>query len=308
MEYDYKRIGRNIRYIRNALGKDCFEFGKLLGWSESQVQKVESANTSNGTINERTLLEALKILSRIGLCSHTDILWGDLSYLRNGELSGSKAVADPVINVFDNEELAIVGSYVIESYAPIVVEPIYKDNVAFAQGMQLYTSRIKWPELSYTLSVLNEATNCFIAYYRETKDPVGALNALSLFVYQWVAAFSIPTKMPLDGKAYPSFAEKIKSFQLKESDAEEIRKAFFEKHGGCISELLQAVRESPENYDYAYYYLFVQSQFGMMNRELTHMDETHEKIFSITYFQWLLDVKNKYALALNELIREKPEE
>ena len=95
MEYDYKKIGRNIRYIRNALGKDCAEFGTLLGWSESQVQKVESANTTNGAINEGTLFEALKVLSRIGVCSHTDILWGDLSYLRKGELSGAKTVADP---------------------------------------------------------------------------------------------------------------------------------------------------------------------------------------------------------------------
>jgi len=298
MKYSDKQIGRNIKAIRNANKKNYLDFADAIGISDSLLEKIE-----NGT--RPATDQVIQCISKNTGFSFNDIKYKDLSYLEKGDLyfEDDLSIAD-----FTKEcELETFSIDAIKIQFPIVEDEKALEDTEFATGIRI--SRDKIQSGVFTSKECIAAINHFI---RAAKKPLcadlSAINILSCFGYLYYATVILSVS---EGKIQFLASQKITSFSdyfgainasIDQSKMQNRKMGYLEKYNSYLTTYMRKLVESKENSDYAYYFLCLRYWLGIMDEQITLLDEHQMNLFGESMFDSLWKMGNKYATALHDYL------
>ena len=114
--------------------------------------------------------------------------------------------------------------------------------------------------------------------------------------------------IPLNKKRISSLSDyfrEVNAVVKNSTNQDKIRKAkkdYLSKYNGLLTKYMRKLVESKENADYAYYFLCLRYSIGLMDEEITLLDEHQMRIFGESMFDSLWKMGNKYAVALNDYL------
>ena len=297
MEYDDKRVGRNVKHIRNANGKTYLDFADDLGISDSLLQKIESGD-------RRISGEILSRLSEISWISPEDILYGDLGFLERGSLVFP--------GVFDDAACEEMNSSLLEESSEWmkVVLPVFRDgpdgSADFRDGLEKYDRTVS--RFEATAAEIVDAVNCFLRCLKDTGHPDAAANALICFFYLWILMTRLNISFVPEGwnRGLRSFSDcaltAARSIDEKEKEAAE--RCFFDHYNPLLTGLMRSLRKSASHADFAYYYLALRYSFGVMDGRITKMSSAEHARFGRSMMHSLRMMGNPYAVRISEHFEE----
>lgn len=295
MNSDDKKIGRNIKAIRNAINKNYLEFAEMIGISDSALQKIE-----NGTRHATD--EIIMIISKLTSCSFNDIKYGNIPFGKNDLYFGESMDFFSFIEKY-GDDLNKIFLPIRRKEFPILSTEKSMKSESFRKGFQM--AQKKTP----TTADYIQAKNLFLQAATEGVDAIAYVNALSCFACYY--CYSV--KIVLDNESInnllntqiSSFADfkncplsnQNQGFMMKR------KKEFLERYNSILAKLMRKVAKSKEYYDYAYYYLWVRYSTGMLDEDKIKLDEDQMKIYSQSLFDCLWKMGNKYAVDLYNCIK-----
>lgn len=302
MNSDDKRIGRNIKAIRNANNKNYLEFAEMIGISDSALQKIE-----NGSRHATD--EIIMIIAKATNCSFNDIKHGDLTFLDKNDLYFGESMDFVSFIKEGGDDLNEFGITILRKNFPILSNENSMKSSSFRKGVQITHEKIQKNICTPTDYV--QAINYFLNATAEEVDAIAYVNALSCFAYYYI--FSV--KIALDNESIDhllntqisSFADFTNGIFSSQNQGLMMKrkKEFLERYNSILTKLIRDVANSKKYYDYAYYYLWVRYSIGMLDEDEIKLDEDQMKIYSESLFDCLWKMGNKYAVELHNIIEEK---
>ena len=300
MEQNDKRIGRNIKAIRNANKKDYYEFATAINISESLLQKIE-----NGS--KPATDEVIQLVSKISGFSFSTIKFKDLSYLEKGDFYFEEDIS---VSAFTEMcEFQDIFLTVLKVQFPIVEDEKSLENEEFNAGIKIAHEKIQTGIFSPTECLA--AINHFIrSYNNQYCSDFSAINILSCFGYLYnaevLSLISDDKITTLLNKRVTSMSDYLgalkNSLNQKKTRAAKIE--FLKKYNGFLTTYMRKLVESKENADYAYYFLCIRYIIGLMDEEIIMLDEHQMKIFGESMFDCLWKMGNQYAIKLNDYVNK----
>lgn len=303
MSRDDKRIGRNIRAIRNANKKDYLEFAGDIGISESLLQKIESGG-------KPATDQIIQIIADISGFSFNSIKYKDLSYLEKGELYFDEDLTFAELTEVDEFKETILT--LLKFHFPIIEDEKALEDDEFKAGIDIAYRKIQ--TCIFTPTECVAAINHFIhSSNNENCADFSAINILSCFGYLYNATVlsllsDDKISIPLNKKRISSLSDyfrEVNAVVKNSTNQDKIRKAkkdYLSKYNGLLTKYMRKLVESKENADYAYYFLCLRYSIGLMDEEITLLDEHQMRIFGESMFDSLWKMGNKYAVALNDYL------
>ena len=300
MDRTDKQIGRNIKAIRNANKKSTLDFAVDICISESLLEKIE-----NGTRHATD--DIIQRISKNSGFSFNEIKHKDLSLLEKNEL-----YFDNDLSLAEFIEIKKLETMFIESMKiqfPIVVNEKTLQDTEFNTGIQIVQKNIESGVFSSKDFI--SAINCFIrAEKKQICSDLSAINILSCFGYLFIA-----TILSSVSKDKFQFLSKVKinshwdylniaNATVDQSKILNIKRDYLEKYNGCLTTYMQKLVKSKQNSDYAYYFLCLRYLLGIMDEEITMLDENQMKIFGESMFDSLWKMGNKYAKTLHDYLND----
>lgn len=296
MEYNDKRIGRNIKAIRNANKKNYLEFADAIGISDSLLEKIE-----NGTRHATD--EILQLVANNTGFSFSEIKYKDLSHLKKGEMYFEE---DLSVDEFTTiSELDTYFLDIMKLQFPIVEDEKSLEDNDFNSGVHIAQEKIQSGDFSSEKCI--NAINCFI---RAGKNPIctdlSAINILSCFGYLYCAYVVLSLS---EGDMQSLLKTRITSVSdyfaaaknsINHNKMLNRKKEYLEKYNGFLTTYMRKLVESTENSDYAYYFLCLRYLLGIMDEKITLIDEHQMRVFGESLFDSLWKMGNKYAKALHD--------
>lgn len=298
MDYNDKQIGRNIKAIRNANKKNYFEFAEAIGISESLLEKIE-----NGTRHATD--EIIQLVSNISGFSFTSIKYEDLSYLEKGELHFEEDISIDELTETDDFKSIIIS--LLKVQFPILEEEKMLEDDEFSAGINIAHNKIQTYDFTSTECVA--AINHFIhsSINRNCAD-FSAINILSCFGYLYnvtvLTLMSADEITALSKERIISFSDYFGAVRnhLNQNRIKNAKREYLKKYNGLLTKYMHALVQSKENSDYAYYFLCLRYMLGLMDEDITKLDEYQMKMFGESMFDSLWKMGNKYAVALNDYL------
>lgn len=298
MNSDDKRIGRNIKAIRNANNKNYLEFAEMIRISDSALQKIE-----NGTRHATD--EIIMIISKLTSCSFNDIKYGNMPFGKNDLYFGESIDFASLIKE-DGDAFNKIFLPILRKEFPILSTEKSMKSESFSKGFQMTQKKIQkntWVTTDYIYAI-----NLFLQATNEGVDAIAYVNALSCFAYYYVCS----VKSVLDNEStnnllntqvssFVDFTNGVFSSQ-NQGLIMKRKKEFLERYNSILTELMRKVAKSKEYYDYAYYYLWVRYSIGMLDEDKIKLDEDQMKIHSQSLFDCLWKMGNQYAVDLHNCI------
>ncbi len=292
MDYDDKKVARNIKAIRNANKKSQADFANVIVYTESYLSKVEAGIKPVSD-------DLIHLLSKTTGFSYNEIKYGDLTYLEKGDLSFDKD-----FSLFKSEDIALLGTDLYKAIFPIVnSEEITNED--FRKGISIVYDKIQI--LNFTTTDCITAINYFIyASSDETCADYSAINILSCFGYLYLL-FVMVDPVNLKSLITKNAASLIDFFSIIKSSTNnrkqlENKKIFFEKYNSKLTKYMSRLVNTQINSDYAYYYLAIRYLFGMMDETITMMDNDQMRRFADSLLDSLRKMGNKYAKAFYDFV------
>lgn len=299
MNSDDKRIGRNIKAIRNANNKNYLEFAEMIGISDSALQKIE-----NGTRHATD--EIIMIIAKATNCSFNDIKYGDLTFLDKNDLYFGESMDFLSFLKEDGYELNEIGLTILEKTFPILSNGKSFESENFRNGFQIAREKIQ-KNICAPADYIH-AIKLFLHATSEGVDAIAYVNALSCFGYYYTyyvkIVFDNETTNHLIKTQISSFADFINGIFSSQNQGLMMKrkKEFLESYNSILTKLMSSVANSKEYDDYAYYYLWVRYSIGMLDEDEIKLDEDQMKIYSESLFECLWKMGNKYAVDLHNYI------
>lgn len=299
MNSDDKRIGRNIKAIRNANNKNYLEFAEMIGISDSALQKIENGK-------RHATDEIIMIISRTASFSFNDIKYGDLTYLDKSGLYFGESMDFLSFVKEDGDVLIDLFSPILKKLFPILSTEKSMKSESFRKGFQMAQKIIQGNNCATTDYV--HTISLFLHATSEGVDAIAYVNALSCFAYYYFCS----VKIVFDDKSanyllntqISSFADFTNGIFSSQNQGLMMKrkKEFMEKYKPILTKLMRDVANSKEYYDYAYYYLWIRYSIGMLDEDEIKLDEDQMKIYSESLFDCLWKMGNKYAVDLHNYI------
>ena len=82
---------------------------------------------------------------------------------------------------------------------------------------------------------------------------------------------------------------------IKQNDIYKRKRLFLEKYNEFLTKYMRKLVKSERNSDFAYYYLCIRYLSGIMDENITLIDEKQMRIFGESMFDSLCKMGNKYA-------------
>lgn len=301
MEVNNKKIGRNIKAIRNANKKSYIDFADEIAISDSYLEKLE-----NGTRPASD--ELIQTIAKNTGFSFNDIKYGDLSCLEKGELSFDNDITIDNLNN-DTEYIEVATELYKECFIcqfPIVEDDTSSNNADFQKGLVIVRKKIQ--ELDCSPQECVDAINHFIrASKHEGCADYSYINILSCFGYLYLfhmcAAADVSPKGTAETVKINSLSKFLSTVNslINHQKLDGIKNAFLEKYNGLLTTFMKSLAESEKNSDYAYYYLCLRYLMGMMDEKITLLDTNQMRIFGESMLDSLCKMGNKYAISLYNL-------
>ena len=134
MDYNDKRIGRNIQAIRKANKKDVYEFATSINLSEDMLKKIECGD-------RHATDQTIQKVSDISGFSFNSIKYKDLSYLEKGDLYFEE---DLTFGDFtEMEEYKEFSIMLLKFYFPIVEDEAAFEDTEFGAGVRIAHEKIQ---------------------------------------------------------------------------------------------------------------------------------------------------------------------
>ena len=295
---DKKRIGENIKAIRKANGLSKGDFASLMFVSESKLDHIES-----GDYKADNWDEAIMSVARFSGFSFTQIKEEDLT----------KEISKNDLNFDENISLSEIVETpgFVESILEIIdkIFPFESNEEAlkskhFNEGMAIVK---KLPYASYAECEIDKAIECFNMAYKEDKIEAAIVNILSCLGLYFLFrvrmnpdSSNFDTMGNISSDNWASIQSEI-SEKLQKDNPAERKKAFLSKYGKQMDDCITALRSSKEYQDYLYYFIMNQYVNGMLDENEVKMDTEEMFSFGINLLKNLIAIKNKYALAMQEV-------
>lgn len=304
MNSDDKRIGRNIKAIRNANNKNYLEFAEMIGISDSALQKIE-----NGSRHPTD--EIIMIISKMTNYTFNDIKYGNLDYLNKKNLYFKESVT--FLSISENLEVnKMIDSY-LEKMFPLLCNNKALKSVKFKTGYEM-AYEIKKRDASTSTDLLRtmndyiQTIDLFLQSINEGVDAIAYVNALScfanyyfLFINEYLDDTVLNTLARTQISSFIDITNAAFQYQ-NQGLMMKRKKKFMEKYKPILTKLMRDVANSKEYYDYAYYYLWIRYSIGMLDEDEIKLDEDQMKIYSESLFECLWKMGNKYAVDLHNYI------
>lgn len=289
---DDKKIGRNIKAIRNANEKSYIDFAEDIGISQSYLEKIENGSRS-------AMDHVIENISKNTGFSFQDIKFGDLTYLEKGDLSFSEE-----LKMQDFTREFNIKNHIIEYFKrlfPFISNKKTLKSEKFSKAMDIVKRIIN---LDFELTDAIEAINYFNSSKIEGVNELSSLNILSCFGYIYMLFFNgiledfneeelnrikFKTTSELFGEI-----SKLKSERL----AVERKKTFMKSYNGLLTHHMTELNKSKNYQDFVIYYLFVRYRIGMLDNDITKLDDFQMELFSLSLLDCIAKMGNKYAIAL----------
>ena len=298
MDCTDKQIGRNIKAIRNANKKSYLDFADAIGISDSLLEKIE-----NGTRHATD--EIIHLISKNTGFSFNQIKYKDLSFLEKGDL-----YLEDDLSVGDFIETSNFETYTIDIMKilfPIVDDKKSLENDEFGAGIRIAHEKIE--SCTFSSKDCITAINHFIrASKNKTCADLSAINILSCFGYLYSAVlFASASKSEMQSllnKKCASFSDFLGGIQTSiiQSKMQNSKRAYLEKYNSYLTTYMRKLVETKDNSDYAYYFLCTRYWLGIMDEEITLINENQMGVFGESMLDSLWKMGNKYATALHEYI------
>lgn len=78
------------------------------------------------------------------------------------------------------------------------------------------------------------------------------------------------------------------------------KKTFLDNYNNFLTKYMRILTSSNFNSDFAYYYLCIRYRIGMMDEDITLMDQNQMSIFAESLLDCMWKMGNKYAKALHD--------
>ncbi len=297
--YDDKQIGRNIKAIRNANGMNTLDFATRLGITDSTLEKIE-----HGTRHATDL--TIQNISRYSGFSFSDIKFGDLTYLKKGELKWDDSFSYSEIC---DDEMARWNIEIFKIEFPIIETDEAMKSDSFKKGIEIVKEKIQ--ALSFENSECIQAINLFLNSRRlEGVDEVSCVNVLSCFAYLYLKMVLISIDESGADKLMKSKMKSMTDFyysvnnNINEALKNKNKQIFLEHYNSILTNQMNAVTKNSKYSDFSYYYLWLRYSLGMLDDEIVRLNENQMKVFSESMFDCLWKMGNKYALAFHDYILE----
>ena len=299
MNSDDKRIGRNIKAIRNANNKNYLEFAEMIGISDSALQKIENGK-------RHATDEIIMIIAKTTNCNFNDIKYGDLTFLDKNDLYFGESMDFVSFIKECKDELNKFGSTILKTTYPILSNEKSMKSRSFRKGVQITHEKIQ--KIICTPNDYMQAIGYFLHAAEEGTDAIAYVNALSCFAYYYSSFVflvfddeSIDYLSNAQVSSWADYTNAIFKSQNQRSVAKR-KKEFMEKYKPILTKLMRDVADSKEYYDYAYYYLWIRYSIGMLDEDEIKLDEDQMKIYSESLFDCLWKMGNKYAVDLHNIM------
>lgn len=296
MQYNDKQIGRNIKAIRNANKKSCLDFADEIGISDSLLEKIE-----NGTRHATD--EIIQIISSNTCFSFSDIKYKNLSYLEKGEMHFDEDVS--LGEFVETSEFSSMFSDILKLLFPLAEDEDALNNEEFSKGIAIAHKRIQ--PCNYSSADCIKAINHFIhASKIQLCADYSAINILSCFGYLYVA---ITQRVASEEDIETLLKKKISSISdlffaiktsINQNDIHKSKRLYLEKYNVFLTTYMRNLVMSERNSNFAYYYLCIRYLLGIMDENITLLDENQMRVFGESMFDSLWKMGNKYAKALHD--------
>ena len=190
---------------------------------------------------------------------------------------------------------------------PIVEDEKSLEDTEFSTGVWIAHEKIQSGVFSSKECIT--AINHFIrAEKKQLCADLSAINILSCFGYLYYATVLLSIS---EGEMQPLLNKKITSFSdcfgivktsINQSKILNRKRGYLEKYNGYLTTYMQKLVKSTENSDYAYYFLCLRYWLGIMDEQITLLDEHQMNVFGESMFDSLWKMGNKYAKALHKYL------
>ena len=296
MEYNDKQIGRNIKAIRNANKKNYLDFAEAIGISDSLLEKIENGK-------RHATDEIIQIISKNTGFPFNEIKYKDLSYLEKGEL-----YFEDDLSIADFTEICELEALFIDALKiqfPIVEDKKALEDNDFSMGIRIAHKKIQSGVFASKECIT--AINHFInAGKNQICADLSAINILSCFGYLYIvtilSAISENDAQSLMKKKITSFSDFYGGVQasINPNTMLNCKRRYLEKYNRYLTTYMRKLVASAENSDYAYYFLCFRYWLGIMDEEITMLDENQMRLFGESMLDSLWKMGNKYAKALHD--------
>ena len=298
---DKKRIGKNIKAIRKAIGKSTDEFADILYISKPQLEHIENGSYQ---ISDETIA----MIANISTLSVNDIKYGDLSFLEKNSLNFGENIS--ASEFFDDDETI---AFFLERYQTLFpIENTNKKSEYFEQAMTIYNEKIMAVEC--TEEELDKLFILFERAYKEEEIEAAYVNALSslgtyycMFVKAPIEDFEIKDIEEFESDNYVEIIKQIKE-KMPTDKIEQRKNAFLDKYNDIINKYLNTLNKSGTYKDYVYYFLAIRYQIAMLRNSIANMSDLEMTNFSESLLDSLYSVGNKYAVNLHNFVEKNKEE
>lgn len=298
MEYNDKKIGRNIKAIRNSNKKSYIDFANEIGISDSLLEKIENGK-------RHATDEIIQIISRKTGFTFNDIKYKDLTPLEKGELYFNEDIS---LNDFIIEsEFVTHLSEIFKLYFPIITTDFTLSNKEFFDGFSIANEKIRSFNCS-SHDCINAINHFIRASKTESCADYSAINILSCFGYLYVVMLYTDT-FTLKKGCKTTLNKKVSSLfdffstiqnEINPNEILKRKRLYLEKYNKFLTEYMRKLVESEKNADFAYFYLCIRYWLGIMDDGITLIDENQTKVFGESMFDSLWKMGNKYATSLHD--------
>ena len=264
------------------------------------LEKIE-----NGTRHATD--EVIQRIANISGFSFSEIKYKDLSDIKKGEMYFEEDLSIGDFAKVCELEKSFVDTMKLQF--PILEDKKLLEDNEFNAGIHIAHKKIQSGDFSSEECIT--AINHFI---RAGKNPVcadlSAINILSCFGYLYSATLlssvSEDEIKSLSKKNISSLSDYFGSLRTSkiQSKVQKNRKIYLRKYNGFLTTYMRKLVESTENSDYAYYFLCLRYLLGIMDEEITLIEEDQMKVFGESMFDSLWKMGNKYAKALHDYLND----
>ena len=294
---DRDRILKNIKYLKKLNGVSWDEIALSIGY--------EGGNAiTNWFLKDRSIPSddvLVKVANYFGIT---------LKELKTENFDDSEdvvALSDELLfeDISENDLLEY-SSFVLSTMFPIVESNDALSNKNFCNG---YYAQQKLYEFNNgELWYNNSDINSIFSYYKRAIDDnviEASVNQLSLLAFYWHLMIIQEIRF---SKKPPDFVFKDFVLIAREmftimNDSEKVKKFndFINRHNSYLTKLMEEVQKSTVYYEYAYYYLALRYNLGMMDHSLTGFDINQERDIGKQMMQYIAYMGNRFARNLLEL-------
>ncbi len=295
---DDKKIGRNIKAIRNSYGINTLDFAEMLGISESTLQKLENGR--------KVPNEVLQDISRYSGYLVFDIKYTDLTGLK--KKSQAYGTGFTLIEAFTDNDVIDIYVELFKRQFPFIELNDKNKSSNFAKGMAIVKEKIQ--SLNYTSQDCLDAINYFSLSSEDGLNEISSVNILSCFGYLYILSTgAIKEQQDTNSMVTSSFLFQYSLAKcIDDAARKNNRQVFLNNYNGIVTKHMHDLAISKEYYDYSYFYLFLRYDLGMLEEEIVKLTEEQMRLFSASMFDCLWKMGNKYAIALHDYIVELEKE